>query len=313
MRIVYMGTPEFAVPALRKLAAKHDVAAVVTAPDRPAGRGRKLTAPPVKTVALELGLDVWQPENLKGEDVARRLAAAGPEVIVLAAYGRLLPPDVLATPAYGCINLHPSLLPKYRGASPVVAQILAGEEFGGVSIMQMDAGLDTGPVIAQAQLPIMDTDDTPRLTAKMALIGAQLLAETLAWLPRGGIKPRPQDDAGASYADVVDRGAGKIDWNLPAIILARQVRAYRPWPGSYTRWQGKKLEILAAEVLDGEGGVRPGTVIANPGAKTGGGFSVQTGAGLLAVRRLKPEGKTAMDAAAFTAGHRIIGDRLPSD
>jgi methionyl-tRNA formyltransferase len=313
MRIVYMGTPEFAVPALRRLAARHEIAAVITAPDRPAGRGRKLTASPVKLAALEMGLTVWQPESLKGEDMARQLAAAGPEVIVLAAYGRLLPPAVLAVPPYGCINLHPSLLPKYRGASPVVAQILAGDDFGGVSIMRMDAGLDTGPVMAQAQLPIMDYDDTPRLTGKMALLGAHLLAETLVLLPRGETKPRPQDDAAASYSAAVDRDAGKIDWNLPAIILARQVRAYRPWPGSYTRWQGKRLEILAAGALDSAVGVSPGTVIAHPGAKTRGGFRVQTGAGLLAVRRLKLEGKAAMDAAAFTAGHRIIGDRLTSD
>jgi len=313
MRIVYMGTAEFAVPTLKRLERRHDIAAVITAPDRPAGRGRRLTPPPLKTAALELGLPLWQPADLKDESANARLRALKPEAIVLAAYGRLLPAAFLAVPGRGCLNLHPSLLPRYRGAAPVAAQILGGETFGGVSVMLMEAGLDTGPVFARAQLPIADTDTTPGLTAKMAVVGAHLMDEVLVGLARGEINPRPQDEARASYAAPLTREDGEIDWRRPAAALWRQVRAYQPWPGSHTRWRGERLELLRVSPADAPPGLEPGRVVALSGARPTS-FGVGTGDGLLRVLRVKPAGKKEMDAAAFLAGHAgIIGARLPAD
>lgn len=313
MRIIYMGTADFAVPALRRLKRRHDIAAVITAPDRPAGRGRRMQAPPLKTAAVEMGLPLWQPDNLKDEAANARLRALQPEAVVLAAYGRLLPPAFLAVPERGCLNLHPSLLPRYRGAVPVAAQILGGDAFGGISVMEMDAGLDTGPVFAQAQLPIMDDDITPSLTAKLAVVGAHLMDEVLAGLERGEIAPRPQDEAAASYAGPLTREDGEIDWRRPAAALWRQVRAYQPWPGSHTRWRGERLELLRVRPEDAPPDLEPGRVVALPGARPAG-FGVGTGDGLLRVLRVKPAGKKEMDAAAFLAGHAgIIGARLPAD
>ncbi len=308
MRIIFMGSPEFAVTPLRYLLLnRYSVAAVYTQPDRPAGRGRESAAPPVKRLALDWDLEVRQPESLRRPEAVAEVAGLGPDIIVVAAYGQILPPAVLAVPRYGCVNIHPSLLPRFRGASPVAAAILAGDEFTGVSIMLMDAGMDTGPVLGQAQIPISEGDTTGSLTAKLARVGAEMLVELLPRHLLGSISPRPQDEARASYCRPIGKEAGEIDWHMPAVELTRRVRAYNPWPGAYTRWQGKRLKILSAVPLpDGEG--QPGQVTS---LASGTGFGVVTGEGMLAVCQVQLEGKRPVTGAEFRRGQRgFIGAQL---
>ena len=312
MRIVFMGTPEFAVPSLEELVLDgHQVAAVYTRPDRPAGRGLKPSPPPAKRAALRLGLPILQPASLKTAAAASELADLKPEVIVVAAYGQILPPPVLEIPGFGTLNVHPSLLPRHRGAAPVAASILAGDEFCGVSIMLLDAGLDTGPVIARAQIPIGPGDTTGSLEGRLSLLGARLLAEVLANWP-GGLKPRPQDEAGATYSGTIAKEAGKIDWRQPAVTIWRQVRAYQPWPGAYTSWQGKRLKIIEAVPLQEAVTAKPGQVVDLPPSGKAA-FAVATGEGLLGVVRLQLEGKRPMTAAEFRRGQRqLVGAVLAS-
>ncbi len=309
MRIIFMGSPEFAVPPLRHLLlSRYPVVAVYTQPDRPAGRGRPPAAPPVKRLALEWGLAVRQPESLRRPEAVAELADLSPDVIVVAAYGQILPPSVLAIPRCGSLNIHPSLLPRFRGASPVAAAILAGDEFTGVSIMLMDKGMDTGAVLGQAQIPVADGDTTGSLTAKLARVGAGMLLELLPRHLSGGIVPRPQDEARASYCRPVPKEAGEISWGLPAKELARRVRAYNPWPGAYTRWQGRRLKILSAVLLAGEAGQPAGQVVS---LGDGSAFGVATGEGVLAVCELQLEGKRVVSAAEFLHGQRgFIGAEL---
>jgi methionyl-tRNA formyltransferase len=312
VRIVFMGTPEFAVPSLEELVLDgHQVAAVYTQPDRPAGRGLKPSPPPAKRAAIRLGLPVLQPASLKTAAAAGELADLKPEAIVVAAYGQILPPAVLEIPGFGTVNVHPSLLPRHRGASPVAAAILAGDGFCGVSIMLLDAGLDTGPVLTRAQIPISAGDTTGSLEGKLALLGASLLAEVLANWP-GGLQPRPQDEAGATYSGTIAKETGKIDWRQPAVTIWRQVRAYQPRPGAYTSWQGKRLKILATAPLQEASTARPGQVVdLRPSRKAA--FAVATGEGLLGVIRLQLEGKQPMAAAEFRRGQRqLVGAVLAS-
>lgn len=307
MRVVFMGTPRFAVPALEHLVLNHhQVVAVYTQPDRPTGRGRSLVSSPVKKAAEALGLPVVQPGSLKREEAVSQLAELAPEVIVVAAFGQLLPPSILALPKFGCINIHPSLLPRFRGASPVAAAILAGDEFTGVSIMVMDKGLDTGPILARAQIPISDRDTTGLLTDKLSQVGARLLQEVLVRWVHGEITPQPQNEADASYCSEITKEAGEINWRLPAIDISRRVRAFQPWPGCYTWWQGKRLEIIEAVPLPGKGDVNVGQVVtlSPTGEAEGAAFGVGSGAGILSVARVQLEGKRAMSAAEFVRGQR---------
>ena len=245
-----MGSPEFAVLPLEHLVRSHcHVAAVYTQPDRPAGRGQALGPSAVKRAATLLGLSVVPPVSLKEPETVAELRSFQPDVIVVAAFGQILPKSVLAIPRYGCLNIHPSLLPRFRGASPVAAAILAGDEFTGVSIMLMEEGLDTGPLLARAQIPISGIDTTGTITAKLSRIGSQLLLEVLPRWLKGELTPRPQDEALASYCHPISKEAGEIDWELAAASIWRQVRAYSPWPGGYTRWQGKRLKIIEAAPL----------------------------------------------------------------
>ena len=308
VRTVFMGTPEFAVPSLERLVqAQYRVVAVYTTPDRPAGRGRALVASPVKAAALRLGLPVEQPASLREAGAAAALAAYRPDVIVVAAFGQILPKAVLQIPRYGCINIHPSLLPRFRGASPVATALLAGDGFTGASIMLMDEGLDTGPVLMRAAVPVAPRDNTGSLSEKLSLIAASLLLEALAGWTRGQIKPRPQDPAAATYCDEISKEAGEIDWRLPAVDIWRRVRAYNPWPGAYTRWQGRQLKIVAAEPLPEGAGAAPGQVAAR-----GAGFGIGTGVGVLGVSAVQLEGKRAMSAAEFLRGQRhFLGAMLP--
>jgi methionyl-tRNA formyltransferase len=308
-RIVFMGTPDFAVPSLEALDSQHEVVGVVTQPDRRAGRGRKLVASPVKQVALERGLALFQPENLRQPEAVAHLAGWQPDAIVVAAFGQLLLPAVLALPPHGCINVHASLLPRYRGAAPIPAAILAGDAVTGVTIMRMAEGLDTGPILAQAERPIAPDDTTASLTAKLADLSAELLLETLPGWLAGEIHPREQDDVQATYCGHITKEDGRLDWTRPAAHLDRQVRACHPWPGAYTTWQGQQLKVLRARPWpEWSGGGQPGQVV-----QTGAGIGVVTGQGLLLLVEVQPAGKRPMLARAFSRGQRdLIGGCLGS-
>ena len=309
MRIVFMGTPEFAVLPLEHLVRNgYQVVAVYTRSDKPSGRGRCLVPTPVKVAAAAFDLPVSQPASLKKPEVVDGLAGLKPDVIVVAAFGQILPRAVLDLPGLGCINIHPSLLPRHRGASPVPAAILAGDEFTGVSIMLMDEGLDTGPVLARAQLPISDGDNTASLAAKLSLMSAHLLQDVLLARERGQLSPRPQNEAGATYSGTITKREGQIDWSLPAVAIWRRVRAFNPWPTAFTCWRGKTLRIVEAMPLPDTGTATEGQVL----ALSQGGFGVTTGAGILEVLTVQMEGKQAMPAAAFLRGQRqFIGTKLP--
>ena len=308
MRIIFMGTPDFAVPALQQLlSSQHQLVAVYTSPDKPAGRGRELSPSPVKRVALERGLEVRQVRSLKDENTVASLAQFQPDVIVVASYGLILPKKVLAIPPCGCINLHPSLLPCHRGPTPIPAAILAGDAETGVSIMLMDEGIDTGPILSQQKVPIAPDDTAGSLTEKLAQLSARLLMETLpVWLS-GSITPKPQREADATYTKLLDKADGEIDWRMPAVDIQRRVRAFHPWPGCYTRWRGKTLKVMAATPLPGKRGT-PGQTM-----PTEGGVGIQTGDGMLLLRQVQLEGKRPVDIAEFLRGQRdFIGSTLPS-
>jgi len=315
VRVVFMATPEFALPALKHLMLnKYEVVAVYTRPDRPAGRGRRLVSPPVKRAALTLKLPVVQPVSLKKAEALAQLVGFEPDVIVVAAFGQLVPKAVLDMPKHGCLNIHPSLLPRHRGASPVAAAILAGDDFTGVSIMLMDEGLDTGPVLAKAQIPISAWDTTGSLTAKLSLVAAHLLLEVLSAWSRGELVPQKQNEAEASYSGIISKEEGEIDWHLPAVAIWRRVRAFNPWPGCYTRWQGKVLKIIEAVPLPAVEPAEAGQVIALPVSqkKMGAAFGVNTGDGVLGILKVQLEGKRVMSSAEFLPGQRqFIGAVLP--
>lgn len=308
-----MGTPEFAVPPLEHLILnRHQVMAVYTQPDRPAGRSRRLVSSPVKEAARLWNLPVVQPVSLKRAEVVAQLAEFAPDVIVVAAFGQILPPSVLDLPRYGCINIHPSLLPRFRGASPVAAAILAGDEFTGVSIMLMERGLDTGPVLSRAQIAILAEDTTGSVSDKLSRIAARLLQEVLVRWVQGAITPQPQNEAEATYCGVITRDEGEIDWHLPAIDIWRRVRAFQPWPGCYTKWRGKQLKIIDAVPLSEEGAVGRVAALSPAVGRPGAVFGIGSGEGILGVCRVQLEGKRVMPAAEFIRGQRqFIGATLP--
>jgi methionyl-tRNA formyltransferase len=306
-RVVFMGTPEFAVPTLEALDEEHQVVGVVTQPDRPAGRGRKLMASPVKEAALERGLEIQQPASLRTPKAVQQLENWQPEVIVVAAFGQILRPEVLALPSHGCLNVHASLLPRYRGAAPIPAAILAGDDETGVTIMLMDEGMDTGPILAQARTSIAPGDTTASLTDKLACTGAgQMLQALPAWL-EGRISPRPQDDALATYCRALQKEDGRLDWTEPARALDRRVRATDPWPGAFTTWQGRRLKVLRARPRpDWPGSGQPGLVVALEA-----GAGVVTGEGLLALSEVQLAGKRAMEMGVFLHGQQdFVGSLL---
>lgn len=309
MRVVFMGTPEFAVMPLEYLVSGgFEVVAVYTQPDKLAGRGQSTVTSPVKGVALNLGLPVIQPANFRTGKAVEQLASFKLDVVVVAAFGQILPQSVLDSPKYGCINIHGSLLPKFRGPSPVAAAILVGSEYTGVSIMLMDRGMDTGPVLARVQISVSPLDTTGSLTKKLSRIGAQFLLDVLPRWLKGGITPQPQNNAEATYSTMISKKDGEIDWHLPAVDLWRRVRAFQPWPGCYTYWQGRQLKVLDAVPVAREETVGVGQVL----ALGKGLFGVQTGDGILGVCKVQLEGKRAMSAAEFLRGQRqFIGAILP--
>jgi methionyl-tRNA formyltransferase len=300
-RVIFMGASEFSVPSLEALvgAPSLDVVSVVTQPDRPTGRGRKLRPTEVKRAALGHGLPLFQPQSLRTPEAVAQLAAWEPEVIVVAAFGQILQQDVLDLPPQGCFNVHASLLPRWRG-NPIAAAILAGDEVTGVTIMQMDAGLDTGPILAQREEPIHSDDTQATLEERLAQLGAQLLVETLPPYMAGDMLPQPQPEEGATYAGRLRKQDGQLDWSRPATELDRQVRAFHPWPGAFTTWQGKQLKIVQAVPLpDWQGEGPPGTVVALDD-----GVAVATGEGALRLEEVQLAGKRVMDIAAFLCGQR---------
>mgnify|MGYP006285836285 CR=1 FL=1 len=315
IRTVFMGTPRFSVPTLEALIETQHVVGLVTQPDRPAGRGRDVRQSPVKQAAVEHGVPVFQPRSLVTPEALARLAEWRPEVIVVAAFGQLLSHDVLDLPSHGCLNVHASLLPRWRGAAPVAAAILAGDEVTGVTIMKMDAGLDTGPILAQREEPIRRDDTRASLTERLSHVGAGLLAETLPRYVAGELEPRPQDDAEATFADRLRKQDGELNWSRPAVELDRKVRAFTPWPGTFTFWKGRRLKVLKAspfmeasdELSEGQTEeASPGTVI---GVKDG--AAVVTGAGALRLEEIQPAGKRAMAVGPFLRGRQdFIGSRL---
>ena len=312
MRILFMGTPDFAVAPLEYLIRNDfQVVAVYTQPDRPAGRGRSISPSPVKETALRLKLPVVQPASFKDAEVIAQLADFRPEVVVVAACGQILPQSVLDIPKHGCINLHPSRLPRFRGASPVASAILAGDKLTGVSLMLMDSGLDTGPVLASKQVSISPQDTTGSLTAKLSLVAAQLLPVVLPRWVDGEITPQPQNDAEATASTPITKKEGEIDWHLSAVEIWRRVRAYQPWPRCYTRWQGRRLEIIEAVPLPGKATKAAGQVV--PLKRRELAFGVGTGSGVLGISKVRLEGKRVMAADEFLRGQRqFIGTILPS-
>jgi methionyl-tRNA formyltransferase len=291
MRIVFMGTPDAAVPTLRALADAHDVVAVYTRPDRPRGRGLRVESSPVKHVADELGIEIVQPKRLRNE--AERLASFAPEVVVVVAYGAILPRDVLAVPKLGCVNVHFSLLPRWRGAAPVERAILAGDERTGVTTMLMDEGLDTGPMLMAETIDIDLTDTTGSVRSRLAAIGAPLLVRTIDALGQGAHTLVPQEEDGVTYADKIDPSEARLDPDDAAVVLERRVRAFHPAPGAYIAFRGKRLKVWKASVELGPGDA--GTIVDG---------AVQTSDGRLRLDEVQPEGKRRMSGAEFANGYR---------
>lgn len=306
-RLIFMGTPPFAVPSLEALAQRYDIVAVVTQPDRPARRGRKMTASAVKRAALARGLPLMQPESLREQEAVSRLRELEPQVMVVAAYGQILRPEVLNIPPAGVVNVHPSLLPKHRGASPIVGALLAGEEETGVTIMLMDEGMDTGPILAQRAAEICPEDTLGSLENSLALVGAELLLETLPRWLEGRIDAQPQDDDRATFTKPVSRKDALIDWSQPAAEIWLRIRAFNPRPGAHTTWRGKMLMVLRGDPLAEWGGKgQPGRVLDLPA-----GVGVDTGQGVLLLQEIQLAGKRAMVIRDFVRGQRdFVGSLL---
>jgi methionyl-tRNA formyltransferase len=309
--IVFMGTPEFSVPSLEALLrTDFRVVAVYTQPDRKAGRGQQVAASAVKQRALSRGLNVIQIEKFKDAGTVEGLMALAPDLIVVAAFGLILPTEVLNLPKFGCLNIHPSLLPRYRGASPVATAILQGDEITGVSIMLLDAGMDTGPILNQREVTISDEDTADSLGLKLSKTGAELLIETLPLWIEGRIKPRPQDESAAIYSKMIKKEDGEIDWRLTTRELWCRVRAFDPWPGCYTVWHGKRLKLVKVLPLYGEESSEPGKVIGLPHQGPAA-VGVQTGDGILGLVEVQLEGRREMPAEEFARGQRdFIGSSL---
>ncbi len=319
VRIVFMGTPEFAVPSLRALvehaapgrlwASGLDIVGAVTRPDRPAGRGRHVMPSPVKRYAAEEGIPVYQPGSLRKPESISLLQSLAPDVIIVAAFGQILPPEVLDLPSHCCLNVHASLLPRYRGASPVAAAILHADTETGVTIMQMEEDLDTGPILAQQAVRIAPDDTTGMLTSRLAEAGALLLVQTLPRWLAGGLAAQPQDEALATMTRPLKKEEGRLDWSQPAQVLYRRVRAFQPWPGAFTLWRGRPVKILAAHPVPAAPDGRPaGRCILDSSSRAQARLICVCGQEALQLDVVQLEGKRALPAMEVVRGHPELAD-----
>ena len=302
MKIIFMGTPDFAVGTLRSLAeAGHEITLVVSQPDKPKGRGHAMVPTPVKAVAEELGLPVFQPVKIReAKDVLEKTEA---DVCVVAAFGQIIPATILHMKKYGCINVHASLLPKYRGAAPIQWAVIDGEKESGVTIMQMDEGLDTGDMLAKAIVPLDEKETGGSLFDKLSEAGGRLCVETLAKLEKGEITPEKQGESPTAYASMLDKKMGNIDWSKSAVVIERLVRGLNPWPSAYTHLDGKTLKIWACDVLPQSASKGESGEILEV---TKDAIHVQTGDGILVLREIQLAGKARMDAGAFLRGYKVV-------
>lgn len=299
MRVAFMGSPDFAVPALQALLEVHEVTLVITQPDKPAGRGKQLKLPPVKVVAEAAGVPVYQPTSARTPELVERLRAADPEVCVVVAYGKILPSRVLEVAPRGCLNIHGSLLPKYRGAAPIQWALIRGEAETGVTIMKLDEGMDTGPMLLERSIPIEPEDTAGTLHNKLAPIGAELLIETLDRLAAGTVEERPQDDTAATSAPMLTKQDGIVDWSVAAREVCNRIRGVDPWPGAVTEGPGGRLKLFGAAVCAGGG--RAGEVL----GVDSGGLRVACREGAVCIAEVQAPGKKRMPSAAFASGRKI--------
>lgn len=302
LKIVYMGTPEFAVPALKKIAEKHEVGYVLTQEDKPKNRGKKMLPTPVKEAALELGIEVLQPHRVRGdEELLEKLKAYAPDVIVVAAYGQILPKDVLDVPKFGCFNIHASLLPRHRGAAPIQQVILDGDEYAGVTIMMMEEGLDTGDMILKEKTPVLKKT-TPELTEELSEMGSDLMMKVLAMIDVGEeLNPEKQDDSLSTYAHMISKQDGKIDWNQDAASIERRIRAMDPWPGAFTEYMGETLKIWEADIDDEISQSECGTITeVSPD-----GIRIAAKGGTLIAKVIQMPGKKRVAVKEFLKGNSI--------
>lgn len=302
MKIIFMGTPDFSVGTLEALVeAGHEVVLAVTQPDKPKGRGGKMQFPPVKEKAMEYGIPVYQPKKIREPECIEELRKYPADIMVVIAFGQILPKPILEMTPYGCVNVHASLLPKYRGAAPIQWAVIQGERVSGVTTMQMDEGLDTGDMLLKTEVVLDEKETGGSLHDKLASAGARLCVETLEGLEKGTITATPQGESPTEYARMLDKKLGNIDWNQSADAIERLIRGLNPWPSAYTGWNGKVMKIWEAQVLEGDSGSLPGTVV----RVEKDGFLVQTGGGLLKILSLQIPGKKRMEADAFLRGYTI--------
>ncbi|MDO8737743.1 MAG: methionyl-tRNA formyltransferase [Candidatus Deferrimicrobium sp.] len=308
LRTVFMGTPWFAVPSLAALAESVDVTLVLCNPDRPAGRGRSMASPPVKEEAVRSGIPVFQPEKARHPDAVARIAAEAPDLIVVVAYGHILPKSILVIPRLGCINVHASLLPKYRGAAPINWAVARGETATGITIMRMDEGMDTGPMLYVREMPIGEDDTAETMFSKLSILGAEALGEALRKLREGTLDETPQDAALATHAPMLTKEHGRIDWSRPAVEVRNLVRGMTPWPSAFALHAGKMLKVLSSAVaVESCAGGDSGGIV----ALGRDGIAVACGEGVLRLQVVQPEGGKAMDAWAYAQGRRMAtGERL---
>lgn len=300
MKLVYMGTPDFAVPPLVSLVeAGHEVAAVVTQPDKPKGRGKAVLMTPVKEKALSYGIPVYQPVRVKkDEEFLKILREIHPDAIVVAAFGQILPKEILELPRYGCVNIHASLLPKYRGAAPIQWAVIDGEKESGITTMMMDVGMDTGDMLERLVVPLDQNETAGSLFDKLSKAGGPLILDTLKKLEEGTAVRTRQPEEGVTYAGMLDKSFGKIDWSRSAAEIERLIRGLNPWPSAYTKYKEKTMKLWAADVVDSDDSGNPGQIVRVEKKR----FLVQTGNGLLAIKELQLEGKKRMEADAFLRG-----------
>lgn len=302
MRVIFMGTPDFAVPSLQKLIDRgDDICAVFTQPDKPKGRGHKLQAPPVKELALQHNIPVYQPQTLRDETVQEQICGLAPEAIIVAAYGKLLPKAVLDTPKLGCINVHGSLLPKYRGAAPIQWSVINGDKTAGVTTMYMGEGMDTGDMLLKAETPVGEEETAGELFDRLMLLGAELLGETLDKLEKGELERVPQNEAEATHAPMLSKELSKIDWNRSAKEIHNLIRGLNPWPCAFSMLDGKRIKLLASRIVDGSGAAGTLTVI-------NGDLAVFCGKGAILLTELQTENGKRMSGKEYLLGHPLKKD-----